>query len=31
MNADSPSFARLPENSCDVTLECLKLVRESYF
>src|SRR6185437_7176466 len=28
MNADSPYFANLPPDSCDVTAECLKLVRE---
>ncbi len=27
MNADSPYFAKLPDNSCDVTAECLRLVR----
>jgi len=28
MNADSPYFAKLPADSCDVTAECLKMIRE---
>ena len=28
MNADSPYFAKLPVDSCDVTAECLSLVRK---